>query len=255
MKNYLLLIFSFLVLSFSAQKGKIYIATINTNKNVEGYIHAVAPKAILVDFAKLDKKKWSSMFKKCSGLVLTGGPDVNPTRYGKTHLTTYCTMDMNRDKMELELIEKAVNDSLPILGLCRGMQILNVYFNGELCADISSFCQNPTTFVQHRDPKQLNDVTHGLSIEPNTALHNIFKVDTMTVNSWHHQVVSVLGKNLKISAKSPDGLPEALEWEKGLNNRWILAVQWHPERFYPQHSEQLKLAESFIAAVKKRQLK
>jgi len=255
MKYFLLLLLSLFIFQTFSQKGKIYIATINTNPNVEGFIHAVAPKAILVDFSKIDKKKWSSTFKKCSGLVLTGGPDVNPTRYGKTHLTTYCNMDVNRDKMELELIEKALNDSLPILGLCRGMQILNVYFNGELCADIPSFCQNPTTIVQHRDPRQQNDVTHSISIEKNTALHAIFQADTMTVNSWHHQVVSVVGKNLKITAKSPDGLPEAMEWEKGLSNRWVLAVQWHPERYFTQHSEQLKLAESFIAAIKKRQLK
>lgn len=98
MKYFLPLLFSLFIFTTFSQKGKIYIATINTNKNVEGFIHAVAPKAVIVDFSKIDKKKWPSMYKKCSGLVLTGGPDVNPTRYGKTHLTTYCTMDMNRDR-------------------------------------------------------------------------------------------------------------------------------------------------------------
>jgi putative glutamine amidotransferase len=104
--------------------------------------------------------------------------------------------------------------------------------------------------VTHRDPKEMNDVIHPVVIYTNSDLFKILKIGQTKVNSWHHQSVSELSKKLRIGATSPDGGVEAIEWKEGLDKRWILGVQWHPERFYSEQPENLLILKEFVKQLK-----
>jgi len=249
----ILILLLLIVVSFFGfgQKDKIYIATAKTNKNIENYLKEVDASIELIDFMKVDKKKWNDYLSKCSGLLLCGGYDVHPKNYGLDSLETYCKTEIERDKIELLLINNAMNDSLPILGICRGMQLMNVYFVGQLCIDIPKFCANDSVIVTHRDPKELIDVIHPIEIFTNSDLYKILGIGQTKVNSWHHQTISELGKKLRISATSPDGIIEAIEWKEGLEKRWILGVQWHPERYYKEQPENLLILKEFVKQLEK----
>ncbi len=256
MSNVISFVFAFFIsiLAFS-QKHKIYIATVKENRNIENFVKRVNANVVLIDFMKLDKKKWNSNLKKCSGLLLSGGYDIDPSCYGQSTLSPYCKTENQRDEIELELLNRAMNDSLPIFGICRGMQLINVYFQGTLCADIPTFCDNNSLKVIHRDPKQQKDVIHPLIIDNNSDLFSILKLENTSVNSYHHQAVSLLGDKLRVAARSPDGCIESVEWSKGLNDNWILGVQWHPERIFTEQPENLKIMEAFIGVCRKVQRK
>jgi putative glutamine amidotransferase len=251
--NKLMLISLFLSSAFVifAQKERVYIATAKTNKNIEKYLKEVDPSIELIDFMTVDKNEWNTTLNKCSGLLLSGGLDVHPKNYGLDSLELYCQTDIERDKIELLLLNNAMNDSLPILGICRGMQLLNVFFGGQLCVDIPTFYTNDSVFISHRDPNKLNDVIHPVEIYTNSDLFKILVTEQTKVNSWHHQSVSELSKKMRIGAISPDGIVEAIEWREGLDKRWILGVQWHPERYYDEQPENLLIVKEFVKQLKK----
>ena len=250
MNKLIFLFFLLIIAQFQAQTEKIYIATAKSNKNIENYLKEVDSSIVLIDFMKVDKKKWNATLKKCKGLILCGGYDIHPKNYGLDSLENYCVTEPVRDKIELLLLNNAMNDSLPILGICRGMQLLNVYFGGQLCVDIPTFCANDSVIVTHRDPKEMNDVIHTVVIHTNSDLYKIIALPQTKVNSWHHQSVSELSKKMRIGATSPDGSIEAIEWKDGLEKRWILGVQWHPERYYVEQPENLLIMKEFVKQVK-----
>ncbi len=168
---------------------------------------------------------------RCDGLLLSGGPDVEPAVYGKAGDSSRCEIDFKRDSLEFLIIKKAREKKMPILGICRGEQILNVALGGTLIVDIP---EDYGTTVKHKCEDK-DTCFHAVSILKNSLLYRICGVTKGIVNTNHHQAIDKLAPGLRISAKSPDGIPEAIEWDTKDGNPppgepYMIAVQWHPER-------------------------
>lgn len=158
------------------------------------------------------------------GLLLTGGHDVDPSRYNtEPHKHLEATFPQ-RDAFDLALIDAAIKKGIPILGICRGMQILNIYFGGTLYQDLES--EYPDNLIQHIQKTTFNFPIHKIQVEKDSHLFTILGEEA-SVNSFHHQAVKVVGDGLHVVAKSSDGIIEALESDNP--DMDILALQWHPE--------------------------
>jgi len=180
-----------------------------------------------------------NIMSEASGLVLTGGPDVHPGRYGQEFDTARCEIDPKRDTLEFYLIEQAKLRGMPILGICRGLQILNVAYGGTLFVDIPS---DYGTKVIHRCDSIY--CYHYVTIDTVSLLYSIMKEKRLKVNSYHHQGINKMADAFIVNARSDDGLIEGIEFKKKYDNPFLLAVQWHPERLNSQTS--MKLARHFI---------
>jgi putative glutamine amidotransferase len=176
-----------------------------------------------------------------AGLLLTGGTDVNPQRYGAVARPETDEPDDERDRVELEQIHAAIERNLPILGICRGLQILNVYHGGTLIQHIEGTAKHDPEKDDH------SGAAHEVQFEVGSRLAEIAGAPHWGVNSRHHQAVEKLGFGLRISARdTEDGTVEGLEQP---GKRFLLAVQWHPEDQIIQHPEHLRLFQSFAAAL------
>jgi putative glutamine amidotransferase len=185
------------------------------------------PSIKWMDLSQMTLDKAVSTLEKCSGLLLSGGGDVNPAKYSRPDQRAICEdIDDNRDTLELALIKKAMELKMPILAICRGHQILNVYQGGTLVPDISSF---PGMSVQHRCEDKIK-CFHSISISDGSILKAITGQSSAIVNSSHHQAVAILASPFKVTALSTDGMMEAFEWKDTLDRSPLLSVQWHPER-------------------------
>ena len=190
------------------------------------------------------------------GLVLQGGSDVAPASYGETPLRPEWAGDARRDQYEMRYIRAAMDLDLPILGVCRGLQILNVAFGGTLYQDIAS--QRDGAQV-HRDWERYDKVEHDITVEPGSWLSGFAPAPTARVNSVHHQGVKDLGRGLVVEARSiPDGIVEAVRYEpegETGDAPFIYAVQWHPEFQDPADDRLLAAApvrEMFLEAAEAR---
>jgi gamma-glutamyl-gamma-aminobutyrate hydrolase PuuD len=150
------------------------------------------------------------------GLVISGGPDLDPFLYGEERHPESQEPDIGRDALESKLAIAALEADLPLLCICRGMQLFNVVHRGSLLQHIA-------TAATHRSTRQS---AHAISVAPGTLLARIIGEGEQEVNSRHHQAVGRLGGGLRISARAPDGIIEAIERP---DKRFALAVQWHPE--------------------------
>lgn len=165
------------------------------------------------------------------GLVLVGGMDIPPHSYGEKADATVDSMSAKRFWFETRLIKSWIEKSnKPLLGVCLGCQFTNVMSGGTLIQDIPS---EIGATVVHR---QKGGARHAVTLEKSTRLHSILGVDTLTVNSYHHQAVDKVGANLVVAAHAPDGVIEALEWP---GERFGIFVQWHPERMPLEHRRKI----------------
>jgi putative glutamine amidotransferase len=166
--------------------------------------------------------------ESCSGILFSGGEDLHPELYGKPeYIKEYGLVEIipERDAFEYEVIEKAFKLKKPILGICRGLQLINVYLGGSLLPDI------PTLHHSTAHGKIAGqDQTHFIRVEPISRLHDISGQELGLVNSAHHQSVDRPAAELKITAYSEPGIVEAMEWKEPGKKSWLLMVQWHPER-------------------------
>jgi putative glutamine amidotransferase len=164
----------------------------------------------------------------CDGILFSGGEDLHPGLYGKPeYVEKYGLKDIipERDQFEYKVIERAISGKKPILGICRGLQLINVYLGGTLVPDI------PTLFQSGIHGKKNGlDQIHHIRVEPGSMLQKICGQEEGMVNSAHHQSVDRPAEPLKIVAFGEPGIAEALEWKDPETKSWMLMVQWHPER-------------------------
>jgi putative glutamine amidotransferase len=166
----------------------------------------------------------SSVLDSVSGLVLTGGEDVDPARYGEQRHEKVRSVNVARDATEAALVEEARARGLPVLAICRGIQILNVALGGTLVQDIPSQCH---TDIDHDEEGARNSRTHEVSIEPGSLIAGAVGTQHLSVNSFHHQSVKRVADGMKVTARSPDGVIEGIESTD--EKWWVMGVQWHPE--------------------------
>ena len=175
------------------------------------------------------------------GVLFAGGEDVDPAFYGEEKKHDSVQVDRRRDEFELELLERALERRLPIFGICRGTQMINVKFGGTLYQDLES---DATPQFKHKQDGRRSDTTHQVTLtDPDSRLAVVFQ-GSCRVNSLHHQAIKRLGRGLKVTAHSEDGLVEALETAD--DYPFLMAVQWHPEELVDQHQEQRALFEQFV---------
>lgn len=175
------------------------------------------------------------------GLVLTGGGDVDPALYGEIASPETEPPDPERDVVEAALIDEALAHDLPLLGICRGMQLLNVHRGGSLIQHL------PTAIRHVRRTTDRSLPAHCVAIQPGTLLSGIARTETWQVNSRHHQAVARLADGFRVCASDPeDGTIEAIELH---TRRFVLGVQWHPENQALNDPEQRNLFKSFAAAL------
>jgi putative glutamine amidotransferase len=163
----------------------------------------------------------------CEGLVLTGGEDIDPSHYGAEASAALGSVDAERDRFELALFAAARSAGLPILGICRGIQLINVALGGTLYQDLPSERPGP---VDHNPDAARNARTHHVCLAPGSRAAHALGVDRLVPNSFHHQAIRDLTPVLVASGWSDDGVIEAVE--SRADDGWLLAVQWHPEEMH-----------------------
>lgn len=183
------------------------------------------------------------------GIVFAGGEDVDPSLYGETKKYGSVKVNRARDEFEQSLLHGALNRRLPILGICRGVQLINVDFGGTLYQDLAEDFVPEFEHQQAEVGRERGDLTHTVTVtEPESLLHQALQ-GSCRVNSLHHQAIKHLGRGLKVSAHSEDGLVEAVEAAD--DYPFLLAVQWHPEEL-TEHAEQLAIFREFVASCRQR---
>jgi putative glutamine amidotransferase len=185
--------------------------------------------------------------RRCDGVLLTGGDDIDPKLYTKELpaelAKTTGTHDAERDIWEKILIDEVFAQGKPMFGICRGHQMLNVALGGTLIVDIPM--QVPGALV-HNDMARKTEPVHDVSVTPGSLLATITGEQRFGVNSTHHQAIGELAGPLRAVAQSTDGIIEAVEWKEPSGRPFLLTVQFHPERMLDREAMFLKLFSSFI---------
>ena len=191
---------------------------------------------------------WENALDSSDGLLLTGGGDIDAAEFHEENHPAVHGVDTNRDKMELTLTRYALQKNIPVLGICRGLQVMNVALGGTLIQDIPDHLR---TYVIHDDtPNSRQNLVHEVEIQQGTMLFRIVGTNRIGVNSFHHQAIKDLGKGLIKTAWADDGVIEAVELPPK-DARFFLAVQWHPEEFVKHGGMFDSLFEAFVDSCRK----
>jgi len=181
------------------------------------------------------------LINRLDGVLFSGGGDILPETYGSQPHPRVDNVDLDRDRVEIYLLQQIMKKKLPFFGICRGLQLINVALGGTLYEDLLD--QYPGS-LRHQTPETLprDHLWHSVTIDPASQIHRIMQQTEAQVNSQHHQGIRQLAANLKPSAHSPDGVIEAFEL---VDYPFGLAVQWHPE-WLKKHAEMKALFRSFV---------
>jgi putative glutamine amidotransferase len=183
----------------------------------------------------------------CVGLVLSGGDDIDPARYGHDAIPELGPVNPSRDLAELRALDEACRRDLPVLGICRGHQLLNVYFGGSLCQDIEVEMGDA---FSHLQTTPWGSHHHDVTVVPGSRLADAIGEERLQINSYHHQAIRKLAPRLEVTARADDGLIEGVESRE---HRWVVGVQWHPERHEAEAADSdpnLRLFRAFAEVVR-----
>ena len=188
------------------------------------------------------------IYERLDGVLLPGGGDISPDRYGEDQHELTSLIDTDLDHLEISLAQWAIDDDLPTLGICRGHQVLNVALGGKLLQDIGTEAE---TEIKHDIRFELprNGIAHSVDVLPESKLAAALGETTVAVNSLHHQAVQVISDRVQVTAQSPDGVVEGVEMP---DKTFILSVQWHPEDLVGYEGAADRLFESFVEAARAR---
>jgi putative glutamine amidotransferase len=207
-------------------KSRIAIGVSRLSDNYANWLNKLHNGLEIIDFYSIDVGELASRFESVSGLLLSGGGDIGPEIYNREGDLAYCKgIDKWRDKLESSLIELAFMFNIPVLGICRGLQMMNVARKGSLYPDIPAFVKGS---LVHQD--SAGDVYHAVRVDQDSLLYKLTRTTDSTVNSSHHQAIHRVGEGLRTSAVSTDGIIEAIEIKQSRDHSFFVAVQWHPER-------------------------
>jgi putative glutamine amidotransferase len=184
------------------------------------------------------------LLERLSGLLLTGGPDLDPACYGAEPHPELGPIDHDVDVFEVALCRHADRRGMPILGICRGAQVLNVAWQGSLIQHLPDVVSGA---IEHRQSEPGDRTTHEVRVAPDSDLAQTTGGGPMDVNSFHHQAIDRLGLGLRAVAWAQDGAVEAIEADEGQDGHFVLGVQWHAETLI-EEAEQLALFERLVAA-------
>lgn len=179
------------------------------------------------------------LFKHLDGLILSGGGDIDPFYWGEEPQEGLGEVSPIRDRWELEACKYALKIGMPLLGICRGAQVLAIATGGRVCQDIKTIDKNSLLHMQTA-PKQYP--SHSVDILKDSILEGIFQKSSIRVNSFHHQSIREVGKGIQICAKARDGLIEAIEQR----SPFVLGVQWHPELMAEGEKSHQKIFSVFV---------
>ncbi|HKO82407.1 MAG TPA: gamma-glutamyl-gamma-aminobutyrate hydrolase family protein, partial [Chitinophagaceae bacterium] len=235
---------------------KIGLTYTGDNEKHQNYINWLKSNDDISIVVLSEEESNVDQLKDCDGLVLSGGLDIYPSFYGNK-TTNYPNspkeFQKRRDEFEMAAFQYMQEKNKPVLGVCRGLQLINCIYNGSLKQDIGEDSNKIHKAVVEN--KIQKDKAHGVDVERGTLLHAILQADRLVVNSAHHQSIDQLGKGLKINCYSDDGLIEGFEREHTDEKPFLLAVQWHPERMYKFNMEDSPVSKAirnrFIEEVKK----
>jgi putative glutamine amidotransferase len=186
-----------------------------------------------------------SFVSHCDGIILSGGEDIHPSLYGKPqYVSEYNLTDFNpeRDKFELNILKEAEEYKIPVLGICRGLQLANVYYKGTLIPDL------PSKGKLGHSAGPDKETVHEITVTKGSRLHHIIGLEKGEINSHHHQAADLIGKGLLVNAVSNDGVVEGIEKAKKHDEEFFMLVQWHPERMDVNNPFSGKLRKAFLKA-------
>lgn len=194
---------------------------------------------------KASREDLKAIVEKMDGILFVGGPDIHPFRFGE-ETQRYCgEVSLVRDELELTLLSVAMELEKPILGICRGIQLLNVGLGGTLYQDLPSQWKEEFP-ISHSQACKGELPSHHIEVVPNTLLSSIVSAPQIEVNSFHHQAVKDLAPKLRASGYAPNRLIEAIEFPEYPN--FFLGVQWHPEYLFAHNEAAGKLFTAFVDA-------
>jgi putative glutamine amidotransferase len=194
----------------------------------------------------IDDETLRDIYESLDGVFLPGGADVDPVSYGRDPHALCDRTDRERDRVELALARWAIDDGKPVLGVCRGMQIINLAAGGTLYQDLA---EQMAGSIKHDyfpfggSNLRRDYLAHEVEVAPHSRLAHVFGDGALQVNSMHHQGVRDIGAGLVVTATAPDGLVEGLE---GADGRYVVGVQWHPEALTDSQDEAKRLFAEFV---------
>jgi len=211
----------------------------------QGYYRALQKSGALVVLLTADEEGYENkLIERLDGILLSGGPDIDPVHFGEESYTFNGNISPDRDRQEIELAKLAFAGGKPILGICRGIQVLNVALGGTIYQDIKTQV-NENKLLKHDQDAPVWYPSHSIMINKESRVYECFGEETARVNSFHHQAVKDVAQGFKATAQASDGIIEAIEY---IGDQYAVGVQWHPETMWEKDNMYLEIFKAFVKA-------